>query len=382
MLKALERWPIGGTPANPEGWLYRAARNRVLDRLRSDATAERLRAAADPPDPGPAMPLEGEIADDLLRMMFACCSPSLTVASQVALTLKILGGLSTREIADAFLGGEGAMQKRLVRARRELASEGELVVPHGADLVRRLDGVHHVLYLLFNEGYHSSHSDGLIRRELCAEAIRLTDLLARHPAAGTPTAWALLALQHFHFSRLDERIDAEGRIVLLAEQDRTGWDARAIAAGFRCLAESARGDQLSRYHVEAAIAAEHCRAASVEETDWDRVVELYDRLQAISRSPVHDLNRAVAVLQSRGPEAALEALEAIEDRDVLASYHLLHAVEAECHRQAGDPAASAACLREALRWTRSPHEQGLLQARLAAREAEAAEATDGGGQGH
>lgn len=203
-----------------------------------------------------------------------------------------------------------------------------------------------------------------------SEAIRLTDQVARHPSAGTPATWALLALQHFHFSRLDERIDAEGRIVLLGEQDRSGWGAGAIAEGFRCLERSARGDQLSRYHLEAAIAAEHCRAPSLERTDWARVVGLYDRLQAISRSPVHDLNRAVAVLQASGPEAALEALDALEDRDVLATYYLLHAVEAECHRRAGDGAAAAASLREALRWTRSPQEHALLKARLEAWEAE------------
>ncbi len=373
LVEALESWKLGAVPEHPTAWLFRVAKHRALDALRRESTAAKYGAelarveatlAKARYDRSP-LHLDGDVADHQLRMMFACCDPSLSPASRVAVILKLLCGLSTEEIAQALLVSQDAAQKRIVRAKKRLAQRGRLVIPRGAALAARTGSVHQALYLLFNEGYSSKHPDHLIRLELCNEAIRLTAMLAGHSICATPATWALLALQYFHVSRFDARLDGEGRILLLAKQDRSRWDQKAIGTGFHWLERSARGEHLSVYHLQAAIAAEHCLAVRFEDTNWSRIVEHYDRLLEIEPSPVWRLNRSVAVGQAEGPTAGLRALTAIEDHAVLEDYSLYHAVRGELSRLAGDCATAIACFERGLEATPSLPERALLTEKIA-----------------
>lgn len=371
LLKALRLWPYRGVPDNPGGWLLQVARNHALDVLRREAGLRRKSQRSEGhPEPAPAadtaLALDDPLGDDQLTMMFLCCHPALSREAQVALTLKTVGGFGTPEIARAFLLSEPTVSQRLVRAKRRLREQRlPFALPPPGELPARLDAVLAVLYLLFNEGYNASQGDALVRRELCAEAIRLGTLLAGHPVGDRPKVHALLALMSLHASRLPARLDADGNLLSLAAQERLRWDREAIARGLAHLERAGVGAELSSYHLEAGIAACHAVAASDERTDWEAILFYYDEMAARSASPVVLLNRAVAVAMARGIAAGLQALDEIKDRPELRRYYLLPATLGELYERSGQPDVAVRCYRDALALATNGTEQRFLQGKLA-----------------
>ncbi len=375
--RALEVWKLRGVPENPAAWLMTAAKNRAVDVVRRERTA---RAFA--PEMGRLLETEWTLApaieeafaahvirDEQLRMMFSCCHPDLPEDAQLALVLNVLCGFGAAEIASAFLISRAAAEKRVSRAKRTLSTATTLFDLGGAEFVARLSTVRRALYLLFNEGYHGA-SAAAVRGELCEEAMRLVALLLEHPPACTPTTTALAALLSLHAARLPARLDAEGELHALVDQDRALWDARRLAEGLALLERSASGEELSAYHVEAAIAATHASAPSLEETDFHAIVSLYDRLMAVAPSPVVALNRAIAVGQAEGPERGLAALDAIDGRERLASYPFYPAARGELELRRGERGAAGTHLTLALALARNDAERRFLEKRLrAARDA-------------
>ncbi len=334
---ALESWPASRVPENPAAWLHRVAHHRVVEELRRVARRTELAAQLDvPAGAEPHARLAGEVRDDLLRMLFACCDEALPAESQLVLALKILCGFGVAEICERLFMTEANVYKRLTRARGRLRETGlELDDLSSARCAARLPAVQTVLYVLFTEGYLSSHPDGAIRAELCDEALRLGGELAAHPAGATPDTFALLALMHLHAARTSSRQDASGGLLLLEEQDRSLWDTHRIAAGLEWLARSAAGDAFSRWHAEAGIAAEHCLAPSLSATRWERIVACYELLDRVAPSAIHTLNRAVALAEWRGPEAGLDVLERLAPPSWLEGSYLWSAALADLHRRAG-----------------------------------------------
>ena len=342
LLTALTSWPARGVPDSPGAWLYRVAYNNLIDDLRRRTGRLRILARAVDPagqeshDP-PASYFAGEVADDTLRMLFICCDDAIPRESQLVFALKTVCGFSVAEIALRLFTSDANVYKRHARARdrlRETAPETE--TPPLGTLKSRLPSVHAVLYLLFNEGYLSSHAEEAIRRELCDEAVRLTTLLAEHPIGAVPETFALLALMHLHAARLSARGDAVGGLRLLEEQDRSLWDRDRMRIGAEWLERSAAGDVFSRFHAEAGIAAEHCFAPSFEDTRWKEIADLYAMLERIDPSPLHTMNRAVAIAEWQGPAAGLAVLEALAPPAWLAGSYLWDAVLGDLHRRAGN----------------------------------------------
>ena len=300
-------------------------------------------------------------------MMFACCHPLVPQEAQVALALKTLCGFSAGEISRAFLTTEVAIAKRLTRAGQKIRQARiPFEIPTGEEAVRRLHGVLQTLYLLFNEGYKASTSEKLVRAELCHEALRLGALLVEHPAGDRPKTHALLALMLMNTARLPTRMDGQGNVLRLKEQDRTCWDRAMIARGMFHLAQSAAGGQLTEYHLEAGIAACHCAAKDYESTDWPQILSLYDRLIEFDDSPVAALNRAVAVANIKGPKAGVDAIAAIQNKEKLESYYLLYAVLGEFEAQLNDPLAAAGYFRKSLQLAEIKSEQVFLLERFRA----------------
>jgi RNA polymerase sigma-70 factor (ECF subfamily) len=341
LLAAVESWTRDGPPENPLAWLYRAAHNALVEDLRREARRDRLleRHRQETPntfasEPTASMP--GDVEDDLLRMLFVCCDEAIPLESRLVLALKILCGFDVREIAERLFVNEATAYKRLSRGRSRLrdahATNDE---PSMTLLSARLPAVHAVLYVLFTEGYLSSRADAAIRRELCDEALRLAHLLAEHAAGRTPETFALVALMHLHRARTAARQDASGGLLLLEEQDRTRWDAHEVNEGLAWLARSAEGDVFSRYHAEAGIAAEHCLAPSFEVTRWKEIAELYAILEHAAPSPLHTLNRAVAIAEWQGPSAALALLDDLAPPAWLEGSYSWDAVLADLHGRLG-----------------------------------------------
>ena len=370
--RALEVWKVRGVPDNPSAWLMATAKNRALDRLRRERTARTFA-----PEVGRLLETEQSlvpvvdqafaapaIRDEQLRMMFSCCHPRLSEEAQVALILNILCGFGANEIASAFLTGRAAIEKRIARGKKLLAGAKSLFDLGDADFASRLATVRSALYLLFNEGYHGASAQAAVRVELCDEAMRLGALLREHPAAATPTTNALAALMCLHAARLPARIDAAGDLSPLVEQDRSRWDARLAAEGLELLERSAAGHELTAFHIEAAIAAVHAGAPTLEDTDWPTIVSLYDRLMAIAPSPVVALNRAIAIGQRDGAERGLEELQAIADRDRLARYPFYAASLGELELRRGDREAARKHFLEALGLARNGAERRFLEKRL------------------
>jgi RNA polymerase sigma factor (sigma-70 family) len=379
MLRAFQTWPYYGIPKNPAAWLTQTAKNLALDLIRReklfrDKQSQIISFIEQWSDGSPAADgplLEGEVKDDRLRMMFVCCHPLIPQEAQVALALKTLCGFSPAEIAKAFLTSEAAIAKRLVRARQKIRDSQILFeIPAGAELAARLDGVLQTLYLLFNEGYKASSGPKLVREELCHEAIRLTTLLTRHPQGNQPRTHALLALMLLNGARLPARIDAQGNILRLKDQDRSNWNRSMIARGMLHLSQAAAGDDLTEYHLQAGIAACHCTAPDYDATDWPRILSLYDRLVELDDSPVIGLNRAVAVAHVQGAQAAIQAVDAIRHRDQLDSYYLLYAVLGEFELQLNNFRAAATHLRKAIQLAGVKSEQAFLARRLGECEAQ------------
>jgi len=375
LARALQTWPYYGIPRNPSAWITQVAKNLALDLIRRDKVFRNkeieIANFMEPPNSArsESLSLDGEIKDDRLRMMFVCCHPVVPQEAQVALALKTLCGFSPAEIGRAFLTSEAAIAKRLTRARQKIrGARIPFEIPAGREISQRLDGVLQTLYLLFNEGYKASGGEKLIREELCHEAIRLAALLAEHPAGNQPRTHALLALMLLNGARLLTRIDGAGNILRLQDQDRADWNGPMIARGFFHLAQSAAGDELNEYHLQAGIAACHCAAKDYPSTDWPQILSLYDRLTELNDSPVVALNRAVAVANVHGPRAGIEAVESIRHREKLNSYYLLYAVLGEFEMQLNHHQAAAGYFRESLKRADIASEQMFLSKRLRACE--------------
>jgi RNA polymerase sigma-70 factor (ECF subfamily) len=371
LVEALQSWQVRGVPDNPAGWVHRTARNKILDVLRREQIGQRVLTEWASLRPGyeeglNELFLDTEIEDSELRLMFACCHPALARENQLALTLKTLCGFGASEIARALLVSEAAVKKRLQRATGDLVDQQILLEPPpAAELASRLDSVHQVLYLLFNEGYSTSEGESAIRADLCEEAARLCHLLCSHRRFSTPATHALMALMLFHAARLSARLDQRGALLLMEEQDRSQWDRRLICRAQAFLNQSAEGTIISPFHLEAGIASYHCTAPSYAETDWPAILRLYDALLSLHRSPVYLLNRAIVVAQIEGPHAGIAALEEAGQQPALRHYHLFDATLGEFYRRAGDLARARHCLVSARQKTNSPFERELIDRRLA-----------------
>ncbi len=371
LYSALEKWRFSGIPENPAGWLYQAARNKALDVLRRQGTflqiANQVAFISDEEaaeELGEVF-LEGEIPDDMLRLMLACCNAALGTEARICLVLKYVCGFSDLEIARGLLVEETLIRKRLSRARKTLDSTGfRLDRPLSEAGEAEIDSLHSALYLLFNEGYHSSHSEHALREELCAEAMRLGGILFRHPHGGRPETAALLAMMHFHAARLPSRLSGSS-LILLKDQDRGLWDRELMAKGFDLLKASGQGELLTRYHVEAALAAQHCLAPDFASTDWRTLLHLYDTLVRMHPSPIVGLNRALVVAQIEGAAAGLEALGRIADVEVLRDYPFYHASLGELKAEMGEEEAARRHFEKALSLTVGEADRRLLKEKLA-----------------
>ena len=372
LLRAVQSWPQRGLPDNISAWLYRVAFNEVLGTLRRarrtdvsvndvEELVDEERATED------EVLLEHEVKDDQLRMLFVCANPAVPRESQLVFALKVLCGFSVEEIALRLFQTREAVYKRLQRARAALRDSAiELEPPGIGELSERIPAVLEVLYLLFTEGYSSAQPDKLIRHELCEDAIRLTLLLREHSVGAAPETDALLALMYLDAARFESRVDGAGGLILLEEQDRSLWDRELIQIGVSYLHRAARGDSLSRYHAEAAIAAEHCLAPTYKDTRWSEIARLYQMLDGIAPSPINTLNRSIALAEWQGPEAGLVLLEAIKPPTWLLGYYLWDATLGELYRRRGDRERATAHLTRALEAAPTHAEKGLLRRRLEA----------------
>ena len=367
MLRAWQTWPYQGMPENAAGWLFRVAHNAAIDAVRRDRiggqkSAEVVAALSVPPDDTPEF--ESQLRDDQLRLVFMCCHPRIPRDGRAVLSLQIAGGFNVREIARAFLAEDAAIAQRLVRARRQIREQGlTLDMPDGEELKRRLDSVFEVIYLMFNEGYAAHEGADLIRTDLCHEALRLGQLIATSSIA-EPRAHALMALMALQAARLPARTDEAGDLILLEDQDRSRWDQTLITIGFRHFDRSIDGDDVSVYHVQAAIAAVHARAESREAVDWPAILDLYDQLFAMNPSPVVALNRAVAIERVRGPAEALASIETLSADAKMGGYYLYLAVRGHLLVALGRRAEGVACFEQALQCRCSEPERRFLRRRI------------------
>ena len=368
LMQALQTWGRHGVPDDPAGWLYQTARNHAIDSLRRERTGNRVLADVANLQ-GPKAPADDdpvfldEIGDEPLRLLFLCCHEAVPIESRLALALRTVSGFSTPEIARALLTTEANVQKRIVRAKSRLREEPDAAEAPSLDKLRdRSTAVATVIYLLFSEGYNASHAEVPIRRDLCDEALRLARMLANHAAGSSPEVFALLALLSFHSARFDARISTSGEIILLDDQDRTSWNWPLIRDGMQWMARSASGERLTRYHIEAAVSWEHCRASTFSETDWKRIIELYESLEHVAPSPMNLLNLAVAEAHLNGPQAGLAYLARVDH--VPDRYPAWKAVEGELHFRNGDFLAAEEAFESALKLGPAPGDLALIRRRL------------------
>jgi len=365
LLKAMRLWSMQGIPANPPAWLYTVAKNKAIDFIRakkSQVAAARKYSSSDMVEPEVDPFQENEIQDSVLCMIFACCHPAIPEESGVAMSLKILGGLSVQEIAKAYLTSEETVAKRIYRAKEKIRMDNiPLHVPSPDAMPARLDNVLRVLYLMFNEGYHSSQPNEIIRKDLCAEAMRLTHVLTQHRSSNRPSVNALLALMCFQSCRLLARTDDQGNIITLKYQDRSKWNKPLILKGRDYLDRAAEGPVISLYHIEAAIAGLHASAPTFEQTDWLSVHDLYTTLYQLNPSPIVALNKAIASSYAISNESALELLKQIKG---LEKYHLYHAALGEVRLSLGEFAKAKEHFEDAFNLTQSAAERQLLQHKM------------------
>lgn len=370
LLQALNVWKVKGIPENPPAWLYTVAKRKAIDVIRqrtNHAHIEKELAQAFKSEwtLSPAIKhlfFEHEIEDSQLRMMFACCHPAIPYESQIALILKTLCGLSIAEIAHAFLTTDETITKRLYRAREKIREEGiQLEILSPKTLTERQDTVLHTLYVLFSEGYNSVHPDKLIRHDLCEEAMRLCLLVTKNKLTGSPDAHALLALMCYQASREASRLDANGNIILLQHQDRTKWNQSLIQKGNEFLDKATAGDELSEYHLEAAIAATHARAVTFESTDWKNILTLYELLSGVKSDPIVELNKAIAIGFAKSAEEALTYLKTVKG---LESNSLYYAALGDFYEKAGHSKSAGENYMKAISLTQSSSEIDLLRSKL------------------
>ena len=370
LLQAMSTWSFKGIPVNPSGWLYRVAKNKAIDFLRREKKFRELspqysyllQSEYTLSSTVNNLFLENEIQDSQLRMMFACCHPAIAEESQIALTLKTLCGLSVPEISKAFLTSEETITKRIYRAKEKIKTEKiELDVPQNNELSARIDTVLKSLYLLFNEGYKSSHPDNFIREDLCEEAMRLCFLLTRHPLTAYPRSKALLALMCFQASRLDARLDDKNNIILLKHQDRSRWNRSLMSKGFELMEESTEPFEVSSYHLEAAIASQHAAARSFEQTDWKSIYHLYEMLFQLQPNPIVAMNKAIASAYAISKQNALNELQKIKG---LEHHHIYYASIGEIYFELHNKDEAKKFYQKALKFTSSGHEQQLLISKI------------------
>jgi len=370
LVKAMEVWPYHGIPQNPSAWLYKVAKNKTIDYIRSNQRKIKIQTELQnelKSEWGMSSKVnqlfkDEEIQDSVLRMMFVCCHPSIPPESQIALTLKTLGGLTSLEIAHTFLTSEDTIAKRIYRAKEKIKEEQlSIEVPVQSELVARLGSVLKVLYLLFNEGYNSSHPDTLVREDLCQEAMRLTYLLIQHPATNYPKVKALIALMCLHAARFPSRLNDKGMVILLEEQDRSKWSNPLIEKGMSFLRESFSGDQLTEYHVEAAIASVHAVAPDFANTNWEELLKLYETLAELKPGPMVDLNKAIATGYARSPQEGLNALKRING---LEDHYLYLSALGNFYLLNGDKNEASQYFKQALSRTSSNMEINLLKNKI------------------
>ncbi len=371
LIEAIKNWSYKGIPENPVAWLYKVARNKAINEHKRAGYHQQYEAISRrEPDrqatPDLAMFSEQEIVDDQLRMIFCCCHPSISSASQAALILKTLCGFSIAEIAQAFLTNPERIHKRLVRARRKIRDNRvSFEVPAGADLAPRLGTVLEAIYLLFNEGYKASSGKNLIRYDLCEEAIRLAKLITEHPLFGErPSVYALLSLMQLNASRFDARQDQDGNLLSLAEQDRSRWNYAMVKEGFINLDKAIRNGEISLYHLLASISACHCSARDFAATDWATILALYDELLRILDTPIVRLNRAIALAKVTNAAIALEELGRIGVEESLSTNHLYYSTLADFHMQLGHWALAISALEAAINYSPLESEKNYLRIRL------------------
>ena len=365
---AIERWPVDGVPANPRTWLVSAGRFKAIDQLRrraafDDRVSEIERQLAELSHEEPVIAESGDIADDRLRLVFTCCHPALSTDAQVALTLHTIGGLTTEEIAHAFLVRAPTLAQRIVRAKGKIRDARiPYEIPEPADLPDRLDAVLATLYLIFNEGYSATFGDSVTRADLCAEAIRLTRLVVE--LLPEPEAIGLLAMMLLHDSRRAARSDALGELIVLDEQDRSRWNREQIREGQELTERALRSRRVGPYAIQAAIAAVHADAARADETDWAQIVAFYDLLLNMNPSPVIELNRAAAIAMRDGPARGLDLIDALLARGELANYHLAHSARADLLRRLGRREDALSAYAVALTLTTQEPERRYMQRRM------------------
>jgi RNA polymerase sigma-70 factor (ECF subfamily) len=363
----MHTWADKGIPENPSAWLFRVAKNKAIDIIRRNKHSVQFDFSDHE-----GIPItvsyslsDTPVEDDMLRMMFACCHPGVSEENQVTIILKTLCGFSTAEIAKAFLTSEDTISKRLYRTKEFFRDNRiKLEIPSISDMRHRTEAVLNAIYLLFNEGYNSTHSEALIRRDVMEEAMLLCKLLTENAYTQTPETFALMALMCFHASRTESRLSTAGEIILLQDQDRRKWDRQLIVSGNGYMERAAFGNSISRYHLEAAIAFEHCIAESYAQTNWERILEYYDWLCEMAPSAITALNRAVVVMQVHGPLAALEELEQITDRRKLASFYLYNSLLGELHARLHYHAEARQYFEAAIAQTQSETEKRILRNKI------------------
>ncbi|WP_462251610.1 RNA polymerase sigma factor [Ekhidna sp.] len=364
LIKAMQTWPYAQIPDNPTGWILRVARNKMIDQLRRDQKSNNQEVPERAEEMNDDLSLQ-EINDDMVRMMFACCHPSLSQEYQIILTLKILGGLSIREISSSLLKKEETVAKAYTRAKKKFKKEEiKLLLPPAHEIEKRLDMVLKIIYLLFNEGYKSAEGDKLMRTDLCEDAIRLNKILIESEICNTPAANALMALMHFHVSRFNARIDEHGNAITLEYQDRSKWDQNLIQQGLMYLDRATEETAVSEYFIQAAISATHCRATTFEETDWTSILALYDLQLQLTPSPIVELNRVVALEKVHGPLLSVKEIERLEATQFFEEYYLFYAIKSEMLKKLGNSDEARIALVKAIELTKNEKEKAHLNQKL------------------